>query len=64
MQTSRPGKMGSRNKTMPTNAVPAAPIPVHIAYAVPKGTICSVEHIIHTFSTAAKLDIAPGSIFV
>lgn len=31
---------GSQNTSMPTKAVPTAPMPVHTAYAVPMGSVC------------------------
>jgi len=39
MKTRRQNVAGSLKKMMPTSTVPTAPIPVHIAYAVPSGKV-------------------------
>lgn len=40
MKNNRQKEVGSLKTKIPTNTVPTAPIPVHTAYAVPKGKVC------------------------
>lgn len=46
---------GSLKTNMPISTVPKAPIPVHIAYAVPIGSVCTALDNNHILIAADKI---------